>query len=184
MPILCLSASEHLMRYGLIWLIDMHVRAIQYAYALLHLNYLAMINYLAILFNYCAIALLLALEICDLKWFHREQIVPQQAIWKHIQSLISPYPNEIHGIILGIWYYLSHKDTLTSAQTFAACSISRDCTFAWRQHFCPPRKATPYSCWPLQQVTHIVEGATHSSAGRYIYIYIYIYIYRGQHACL
>ena len=43
------------------------------------------------------------------------------------------------SIIRDVWSYLSHKDTMTSVQTDAACSISRDCTFAWRHQSCPSR---------------------------------------------
>ena len=41
------------------------------------------------------------------------------------------------SIILGVWTFLNHRDILGSVQTVAACSISRDCTFAWRHQPCP-----------------------------------------------
>ena len=44
------------------------------------------------------------------------------------------------SITLEVSSYLSHKYTLTSVQTVAACSISRDCRFAWRHQPCPSRR--------------------------------------------
>ena len=71
--------------------------------------------------------------------------------------------------LLGVWSYLNHKDTLASVQTFATCSISRGCTFAWRRQSCPSRRdwnwrrhATPYGYWPLLRSTNIDDGVTHS----------------------
>ena len=58
------------------------------------------------------------------------------------------------SIILGVWSYLSHKDTLTSVQTLAACSIPCDCTFAWRHQPYPSRRGGSYR----RQATHINTG--------------------------
>ena len=57
------------------------------------------------------------------------------------------------SIILGIWSYLNHRDTSTSVQTFAACSISRDCTFARRHQPCPSGAEANVAKQP-----HIVTG--------------------------
>ena len=52
-------------------------------------------------------------------------------------SIPKPTISKWGSIILGVWSYLGHKDTLTSVQTVAACSISHDSTFAWRHQPCP-----------------------------------------------
>ena len=57
------------------------------------------------------------------------------------------------SIILEVWFYLNHKDISTSVQTLAACSISRDCTFARCHKPCPSQGGS----W-RRQATHIVTG--------------------------
>ena len=73
---------------------------------------------------------------------------------------------------LGVWSYLSHKDTSTSIQTVAARFISRYCTFAWRHQPFPSHRggnwrcqASPHSYWPPLRCTNIDDDVTHSSAG-------------------